>query len=138
MGSTALLFLQVTVILSTLLAAGCAVACWHLASRFTQLQRWARKRVMTETSDAKLAGVLADQAELFSTLGKLTTTVKRLSSRHGMQDLRERHSSPAGPPPLGDKKAAREFFLAGKTPAQLHLIHKAGAEAPAPPTEESN
>lgn len=54
---------------------------------------------------------------MFSTLEKLTTTVKRISSRQGMRDLREREAEDAAaPPPPGTSKAAllRYYGLSGK------------------------
>ena len=83
------------------------------------------------SSDAALAQLMADQAALYSTLEKLTTTVKRLSSRKGMQDLREREAAPPEAPPVGSDKATllRHYGMAGKVgpafaQAQLQLEHR--------------
>lgn len=122
MGSIAAQWSLITSILSLSVAVTCAVACWRLASRFTALQKWARGLVLTKTSDAALAAINADLAESFSTLEKLTTTVKRLSSRHGMQDMRERRST-QDPPPPGASKAELRAFYADKIPgAKLHSV----------------
>lgn len=119
MGPTAVLWSLITSILSLSVAATSAVACFRLASRFTRHQKWARGLVMTKTSDAALAAINADLAESFSTLEKLTTTVKRLSSRAGMQDVRERRST-QDPPPPGASKAELRAFYADKLPG-AHL-----------------
>jgi len=105
------LWLLVTVILLPLLAVVFALACWLVASRSTPSRKSKPSTEPTPISDAGLARVQADQAELFSTLEKLTTTVKRLSSRAGMEDLRERRKgetsghSTSTTPPLGVSKA---------------------------------
>jgi ABC-type nitrate/sulfonate/bicarbonate transport system substrate-binding protein len=69
--------------------------------------------------EIRFAKVESDQAELFSTLQRLTTTLRRLSSRAGMEDLREKRAS--APPPQGTPKAQlREFYkLNGLTPQQI-------------------
>lgn len=64
--------------------------------------------------EIRFAKVEADQAELFSTLSKLTTTVKRLSSRAGMQDVRDRQGSTV--PPIGTPKAELRKFYGVKGP----------------------
>lgn len=65
----------------------------------------------------------ADQAALFSTLEKLTTTVKRLSSRNGMRELRETHAT--APPHGASKAQLREFYgisrMSGPEQAQHQL-----------------
>lgn len=124
MGLTAAQWSLITSILSVCIAVSSAIVSWRWGSRVTQLRKWARGRVLTETSDVKLAAVHSDLAELSSTLQKLTTTVRRLSSRHGMQDMRERRSQQDQPPPPGNKAAARAFYLHGKTPAQIASLHK--------------
>lgn len=111
-------------IISTCSAAGCVVACWSMVSRCTRALKQLRARVSMPPSDARLAKVETDQAELFSILGKLTTTTKRLSSRAGMQDLRGKRAD--GPPPPGaSKEELRRYYgLNGKGPrevAQMHL-----------------
>lgn len=106
--SPELLFSVATLIFSTALAACCVLACWKWASSSTPRRKSPASEPATPTS-GQLATVLADQAELFSALEKLTTTVKRLSSRAGMQDHREKLSAEASaataPPPPGTPKA---------------------------------
>lgn len=117
----------ITSIFSACIAVSCAVVSWRWVSRSIALRKWARGLVMTRTSDARQAATDAELAELHSTLQKLTTTVRRLSSRAGMQELRERRSaqpSTDAPPPPGDKAAARRFYLLGKSPAQVAAMHK--------------
>lgn len=102
----------VMAITSLLVSASCAVACWIAVSRSSQLAKSLSDALTTPPSDAKLAQVLADQAELSSTLERLTTTIKRLSSRAGMEDLRSRRASEVdGPPPIGaDKATLRRYY----------------------------
>lgn len=110
------------ILISMLSAAAAYVAArWSTASRSTRRSTPPASPPPTPGSDAALAAIAADQAALYSTLEKLTTTVKRLSSRAGMQDLRERESQPAAPPPVGTDKAAlyRHYGIAGKTPRQI-------------------
>lgn len=97
--------------------AGYAVAVWKRDSASTPRRKSAAPPEETPTSDIRtaLAQVQVDQAALFSTLEKLTTTVKRLSSRNGMRELRsERETTEA--PPLGASKAdlLRHYGMRGK------------------------
>ena len=105
-----------------LVAAACVVAFWRGVSRSTP--KPTRKASLEATPNsppdsvqAQIAALQTDQASLFSTLEKLTTTVKRLSSRNGMRELRE---EPAGPPPVGTPKSElRKFYgIDGKTGAE--------------------
>lgn len=75
----------------------------------------------------RLSTVEADQVDLSSSQEKLHTTVKRLTSRAGMQELRERRSH-SSPPPVGTSKAdlLRHYGMSGKigpafAQAQLEL-----------------
>lgn len=93
----------------------CALVLWRLGFRSTAGQRSKHSPEPIPSSvESRLAQLEADQASLFSTLEKLTTTVKRVSSRHGMRDLREREQRE---PPPGAPKAQvlRHYGLAGKT-----------------------
>jgi len=114
MDASVLLSLLVITITLLFLAVGCASVFWIRASRSTRRQK-SPPSCETPSSEAALAQVRADQAELFSTLEKLTTTVKRLSSRQGMRELRE-----APPlrddPPQGTSKAdlLRHYGMSGK------------------------
>jgi hypothetical protein len=123
----------ITSIFSLSVAVTSAVVAFRLGSRFTALAKWARGLVTTKTSDAALAQINADLAESFSTLEKLTTTVKRLSSRHGMQDMRERRSTQGPPPPGASKAEVRKYYLVGKTPSEIAAMHKPDTQH-----EESN
>lgn len=109
-------------LLTTLLSVMCAIAGFALgfflrASASTRRQKPPASPESTLGSGAEsaMARLHADQAELFSTLEKLTTTVKRLSSRAGMADLRAGSKTEA-PPPLGTDKATllRYYGMSGK------------------------
>ena len=115
MANSALLLLLATQTLVLCGAAAYVVVAWRRASRSTRRPTQPESPPPTPGSDAALAQVQADQAALFSTLEKLTTTVKRLSSRQGMRDLRDRdHSAEA--PPVGASKAQllRHYGMSGK------------------------
>lgn len=99
-----------TAICSMCLAVVSARVCWRLGSEYSQLRRSLDERLSTLPSDAKYAKLSTDLAELFSTLESVTTTIKRLSSRAGMQDVRARRNE--GPPPPGaSKNELREYYL---------------------------
>jgi hypothetical protein len=119
MAPDAQLSLLITVILLVCLGASFAFALWRVASRATRPKKPPPSPALTEASESRFAKIETDQAELFSILQKLNTTLRRLSSRAGMQDLRERRSSDA--PPLGTPKAQlREFYkLNGMSPQQV-------------------
>jgi len=119
MGLTAAQFSLAMALCSICLAAVSVFVSWREASRSTAARKWLRGQQLTKASEPRLAKLEADQAELFSTLQKLTTSMRRLSSRAGMQDLRER--SAAEPPPLGTPKAQlREHYgLNGLKPADI-------------------
>jgi len=101
--------LLATLISSVLALAGCVTACWIVGSRASRHSKLLRELAQMPPSDASLAKCMADQAELFSTLGKLTTTVKRLSSRAGMEEHRARQDD-AAPPPGTDKATLRKHY----------------------------
>ena len=111
-------WLPIIAIASALCSAACAVVAWRLDSACTRAPKRKPSPDPTQPSDASaLAQMAADQAALFSTLEKLTTTVKRLSSRQGMRELRDREAEDAAaPPPPGTSKAAllRYYGLSGK------------------------
>lgn len=115
MGNAAPLWLPIILTASLCSTVVCAFVAWRLASRSTRAPKPKPSPEATQNSDAlTLAQLAVDQAALFSTLEKLTTTVKRLSSRHGMRDLRERERTEA--PPVGTPKAEllRHYGFAGK------------------------
>lgn len=109
MGSNVALWLLVTSISSTLLAVCSVVVSWREASRSTQARKWLRGQLLTKTSDARLAKVEAEMTELFSILEKVTTTQRRLSSRAGMQAIRERQANQP-PPPGASKAELRKYY----------------------------
>lgn len=113
MDATVLLSLLATAIISTCLGVGCAVAYLKRDSVATRKPKPSGSPEVTPTFAAELAQLATDQASLFSTLEKLNTTVKRLSSRQGMRDVRERGSSE--PPPIGTPKAEllRHYGMSG-------------------------
>jgi len=132
MDGDAQLYLLLTLTLWPLVLVGCVVAVLRMASRSTPPAKRQASPPATPPSEAQLATLAADQAELFSTLGKLTTTVKRLSSRAGMQDYRERAATVEAPP-IGTSKAEllRHYGMSGKVgpafaQAQLDLERNAG------------
>jgi len=94
---------------SICLAAACAIASLRLASRFTRVLS---RKPPSESTLSKLA---IDQAALFSQLDSLATTVKRLSSRRGMAELRESRANPAPE----TKEEFRKRMLAGKSHAEI-------------------
>jgi len=112
---TALLLSRIIMITSICSLAMCALAVWSMASRSTRSTK--RPNSPEATHSSAIAALQADQAALFSTLEKLTTTVKRLSSRQGMRDGR---AEPEVPPVGTPKQKLREFYgLTGKSPAQV-------------------
>ena len=121
-------WLLATLILSVLALAGSATACWIAVSRASRHGKLLRELALMPPSDANLAKALADQAELFATLGKLTTTVKRLSSRAGMEDLRSRRQDDAPPPGASKAEIRRHYGFTRDGPAfashQLALVPK--------------
>jgi hypothetical protein len=96
-------YLLAIAITSLSLAVLCAAASWMLASRVTRLES------QRPPSESALATLAADQAECFSALEKVTTTVKRLANRKGMQDAREAKSH-APPPPGASKAEVRAYY----------------------------
>lgn len=118
----AALLLLITSTLSICLAVFSVVRCSKLASRFIELRRWVRSQITTPPSDAKLNALLADQVALSSALQSVGKTVKRMSSRSGMDELRAERKN--GPPPLGNKAAAKAYYLNGKTNAEIHRLHQ--------------
>jgi len=97
-------FSLATSILSLSLVAVCVGVCSRLASRCT---RALKRRPPSESILNQLA---VDQAGLSSALQSMATTVKRLSSRHGMQDLRSRQVASEPPPPGASKSEIRKFY----------------------------
>ena len=105
-------------IMSLCFAASCAVASWLAVSRSTRLTNALRERLQTPTSESRFATMEAEQAAFASSLQKLSSTVKRLSSRYGMAELRERRSEEE-PPPVGAPKAQIRLWAARKIGAPI-------------------
>lgn len=115
-----LFWLTMTICL-TLLTAVSARALWRLGSASTRAAKPPRSQEATPSSPpaSELASLREDVASLYSVLEKNSTTLKRLSSRQGMRDLREREQSeggPSTPPPVGASKAEmlRYYGMSGK------------------------
>ena len=68
----------------------------------------------------RLSDMEAAVAGTESSLASLTTTMRRLSSREGMRDKRERDA--LNPPPK-TKQEARDKYLRGKTHQQVAMMH---------------
>lgn len=122
-----------------LVASVVAALVW--GSRSTRSRKSPPAPAPTEISDAlllRMAQIEATQAELFSTLESLTTTVKRLSSRQGMRDVRARRAT-EDPPPIGAPKAdlLRHYGMSGKVgPAFARAQMDLGNLPPAGEIEE--
>lgn len=75
-----------------------------------------------------------EMADLRSSMQSLLESHKRLRSRIGMQELRERERSPsrartAEAPPLGaSKQELRDFYLRGKTPRDIAQLALNGSD----------
>jgi len=137
MDAAALLSWSLTLICSLSVLAWSVAAAWRWGSQSTPRPKRPASPASTPDSPspslARLESLAADQADLCSTLEKLTTTVKRLSSRQGMRDVREREAaadSNSGPP-RGTSKAdlLRHYGMSGKigpafAQAQLELETK--------------
>lgn len=122
MAVTVPLFWFLTLISLLSLAAGYALHAWLTGSASTRRAKPQHSPPVTQPSASALAEVQADQAALFSTLEKISTTVKRLSTRQGMRESRERaQADPGAAPPPGTPKAElyRHYGIAGKTPRQI-------------------
>lgn len=132
MARDAALWLLATSILSILLAAGSVLACWTMASRCTRDLRRLRARLSTPPSDVRLAKVETDLTELFSILGKLNTTTRRLSSRAGMQDLRAREAQPET-----KDQVRRRLNLVGLSGPEIARRQLSMNVAPAPAPQET-
>jgi len=118
------LSLLITGIASILCVVASAVVSWRLGSRSTRPKKPPPSAPPMSDFEIRFAKVEADQAELFSTLQRLTTTMRRLSSRAGMEMVRERKANE--PPPPGTPKAqVREFYkLNGLSHVEVAMRHK--------------
>lgn len=108
----------------------------HAVFLSTRTRKWLRKFESTATSDVRLAKIEAEHAALLSTLQKNTSTLARLSSRQGMQALRERQATDTAdaddPPPVGASKAQlRDFYLTkGKRGAPKNQLSLVSSDSP--------
>lgn len=87
-----------------------AVGRWQDGSRFTSKKR-SSDAPPIPISDAHYLALRAEMAELSLTLEKLTTTVKRISSREGMRALRAERATGDAPPVGASKAELRAFYL---------------------------
>lgn len=104
MADALLWFSLVTSITSLCLAAACVVVCSRMVSRAIRVLN--RK----PPSESTLAKLVSDQTALFSSFESMATTVKRLSSRAGMQGLRSSRAANEAPPVGAPKAEVRKFY----------------------------
>lgn len=111
------LLLLLTLTLSILLVAVSASVHFWRGSASTRSAKRPPSPEPTQSSppQSELASLRADVDSLFSTLEKNSTTLKRLSSRAGMREVRERRESDSAPP-RGAPKAEllRHYGMSGK------------------------
>lgn len=119
MDADVLLFSLGTAILLISLVAAYALGSWRAGSPATRPRKAPDSSEATsmETLRRRVESLEADQAALSSTSEKLCTTVKRLTSRHGMQEHREASSSARNPDRSSMTKVElmRSLGLAGKS-----------------------
>lgn len=120
-----LLFALVTSITSICWGVASARACSRAVFLCGQAQKSAAMANEMPPSHAALAKVSAEQAELFSILEKLTTTVTRLSSRQGMRDVRAREAN--APPPEGASKAELRKYYGVNGLSHMEIAKRAGS-----------
>lgn len=98
---------------------------WGVGYACGRLKRASRSTPPTKPKDSpettpisELSKLQAEQAALYSALESVTTTVKRLSARHGMREKRERDREGSNEaPPIGASKTEllRHYGVAGLT-----------------------
>lgn len=101
-----------TATLSVLALVLSALAFFRPESRFTSLRK-------------QLRSLELEIAALTSSMDSVITTVKRLSSREGMRELRSKRtadSADAPPPPGTPKEQLRRRFLTGRTHAEIATL----------------
>lgn len=109
-------------VLLCLLGTLITLLCWAALSVRALLKRGGASTASPNPLDSsaiarRLETLEADQVALSSNLEKVCTTAKRLTSRAGMQDLRERRrESSSAPPPPGAPKAEllKYYGMSGK------------------------
>lgn len=115
MGSPVLPFLLITMITSLASIVVCVAVLWRRASPSTPPPKPLASPPPIQPSLGALAQMQADQADLSSAVEKITTTVKRLTARQGMRDVRERREASAVPGTGASKlELLRHYGLAGK------------------------
>jgi hypothetical protein len=105
-------------LVSICLSVASAVLCLRLGSRYIRVLK---RKPPSELTLAKLA---VDQAELSSSVEKLATTLKRVNSRHAMQEHRSGRAASDPPPGTSKAELRRIYGLNGKTPAEIAAMHK--------------
>lgn len=116
MDESELLSLLGIVILLKLALVTCVAVLWRRVSRSTASPNPPPLPGAGELA-RRMQELEADQVALSSNLEKVATTAKRLTSRAGMRDLREkRGASRSDPPPIGTSKAEllRYYGMSGK------------------------
>lgn len=93
------------------------------------------KRAFESSSVGKRMNSLEiEMADLRSSMQSLLESHKRLRSRIGMQELRERNSSGRtgrtadAPPPGASKQELRDFYLRGKSPREIAQLALNGSD----------
>jgi len=116
MGLNAAQWLLLTWIATISFAAGYVAARWRWASPATRPKNAKPLPAPTPPSEGTLAQMQADQVALFSAVEKIANTVKRISSRHAMQETRAQDSQE-----LTGSKAdmLRKLGMAGKVGPQF-------------------
>lgn len=112
-----LLYCLITLSLSIPLAVGCAIGLSKRGSRSTPTAKrpTSPPEMPDSPSRSEIASLRADVDSLCSTLEKNSTTLKRLSSRQGMRELRERKESGSVPPRgAGKAELLRHYGFSGK------------------------
>lgn len=124
MAALALESLLPTAITLLLLAAGYAVGSWRAGSRSTRNPKSKPDAPPTPISDVNYAKVLAEMAELSSTVEKLALSVRRNSSRAYQRDLRDQADEPKVPPPGTSKAELRRLYGVGGMSGPQQAAHQ--------------
>lgn len=131
-----LLYSVATLILSTSLGVGFALACWRWASASTRRAKPPPSEPATPIS-GRVTALEGDLAALYSSQEKILASLKSLTSRQAVRDHRAREKSESSdrdiPPPLGTPKAEllKHYGMAGKVgpafaQAQLEMEYTRG------------
>lgn len=120
-------FLLGTATTSLLLVAGYVAASWREGSRSTRSPKSTREPPPTPPSDAQYVKLLAEMAELSSTVEKLALAVRRNSSRAYQRDLRDQ-AAPTAPPPGTPKAELRRLYGVGGMSGPQQAQHQLDIE----------